>query len=81
MTTSMEPIYIIDGARTPFLKARNKPGPFAASDLATAAGSAPAKRVSNASAIVRPRLVDHTRRSACRENRKTPRNRSAPGAA
>ena len=36
----MEPIYIIDGNRTPFLKARNKPGPFAASDLATAAGSA-----------------------------------------
>jgi acetyl-CoA C-acetyltransferase len=32
------PIYIIDGARTPFLKARNRPGPFAASDLATAAG-------------------------------------------
>ena len=35
-----DPIYIIDGARTPFLKARNAPGPFAASDLATAAGSA-----------------------------------------
>jgi len=35
-----EPIYIIDGARTPFLKARNRPGPFSASDLATAAGSA-----------------------------------------
>ncbi len=35
-----EPIYIIDGTRTPFLKARNKPGPFAASDLATAAGRA-----------------------------------------
>ena len=33
-------IYIIDGARTPFLKARNGPGPFAASDLATAAGAA-----------------------------------------
>src|SRR5689334_10153723 len=33
-------VYIVDGARTPFLKARNKPGPFAASDLATAAGSA-----------------------------------------
>src|SRR4249920_729620 len=31
-------IYIIDGARTPFLKARNRPGPFAASDLATIAG-------------------------------------------
>jgi acetyl-CoA C-acetyltransferase len=35
-----EPIYIIDGTRTPFLKARNRPGPFAASDLATAAGRA-----------------------------------------
>ncbi|MCK0507266.1 acetyl-CoA C-acetyltransferase [Aromatoleum anaerobium] len=33
-------IYIIDGARTPFLKARNGPGPFTASDLATAAGAA-----------------------------------------
>jgi len=31
-------IYIIDGARTPFLKARNKPGPFSAGDLAVAAG-------------------------------------------
>src|SRR6476660_7323081 len=35
-----EPIYIIDGARTPFLKSRNRPGPFSASDLATAAGRA-----------------------------------------
>jgi len=34
------PIYIIDGARTPFLKARNRPGPFSASDLATDAGRA-----------------------------------------
>lgn len=32
-------VYIVDGARTPFLKAKNAPGPFAASDLATAAGS------------------------------------------
>ena len=32
------PVYIVDGARTPFLKARNRPGPFAASDLATQAG-------------------------------------------
>ncbi len=31
------PIYIVDGARTPFLKARDKPGPFLASDLAVAA--------------------------------------------
>ncbi len=35
-----QPVYIVDGARTPFLKARNAPGPFAASDLATVAGSA-----------------------------------------
>ena len=35
-----DPIYIVDGARTPFLKARNRPGPFAASDLATDAGRA-----------------------------------------
>lgn len=33
-------VFIIDGARTPFLKARNAPGPFAAADLATAAGVA-----------------------------------------
>ncbi|SIP87605.1 acetyl-CoA C-acetyltransferase [Aromatoleum tolulyticum] len=33
-------IFIIDGARTPFLKSRNTPGPFAAADLATAAGAA-----------------------------------------
>jgi acetyl-CoA C-acetyltransferase len=31
-------IYIVDGARTPFLKSKNRPGPFAASDLATQAG-------------------------------------------
>ncbi|HLV29772.1 MAG TPA: acetyl-CoA C-acetyltransferase [Burkholderiaceae bacterium] len=31
---AFEPIYIVDGARTPFLKARNAPGPFSASDLA-----------------------------------------------
>jgi acetyl-CoA C-acetyltransferase len=31
-------IYIVDGARTPFLKSRNRPGPFSASDLAAAAG-------------------------------------------
>lgn len=34
------PVYIVDGSRTAFLKARNKPGPFSASDLAVAAGSA-----------------------------------------
>jgi len=35
-----EPIYIVDGARSPFLKSRNRPGPFSASDLATDAGRA-----------------------------------------
>jgi acetyl-CoA C-acetyltransferase len=33
-------IFIVDGARTPFLKSRNRPGPFSASDLATAVGKA-----------------------------------------
>src|SRR5437588_3683262 len=33
-----KPVYIVDGARTPFLKSKNRPGPFAASDLATQAG-------------------------------------------
>jgi len=36
MTTKT--IYIVDGARTPFLKAKNRPGPFSAGDLATQAG-------------------------------------------
>src|SRR5436305_2443437 len=35
-----QPIFVVDGARTPFLKARNRPGPFSASDLATQAGRA-----------------------------------------
>jgi acetyl-CoA C-acetyltransferase len=35
-----KPVYIVDGARTPFQKAKNRPGPFAASDLATQAGRA-----------------------------------------
>ncbi len=33
-------VYVVDGARTPFLKARTGPGPFAASDLAVQAGRA-----------------------------------------
>jgi len=37
---AFKPIYIVDGARTPFLKARTGPGPFAASDLAVQAGRA-----------------------------------------
>lgn len=32
------PVYVVDGCRTPFLKARGKPGPFAAADLLVAAG-------------------------------------------
>jgi len=34
------PAYVVDGARTPFLKARGRPGPFSASDLAVGAGRA-----------------------------------------
>jgi acetyl-CoA C-acetyltransferase len=31
-------VYIVDGSRTPFLKARGKPGPFSSSDLAVSTG-------------------------------------------
>ncbi len=33
-------VFIVDGSRTPFLKARNEPGPFSAADLAVMAGRA-----------------------------------------
>ena len=35
---STPPVYIIDGARSPFLKARGIPGPFSAADLAVQTG-------------------------------------------
>lgn len=35
---NFEPVYIVDGARSPFLKARNAPGPFSASELALQTG-------------------------------------------
>lgn len=35
---AFKPVYVVDGARTPFLKARTGPGPFSASDLAVQAG-------------------------------------------
>jgi len=38
--SSAGPVYVIDGNRTPFLKAAGKPGPFSAADLAVAAGRA-----------------------------------------
>lgn len=34
----VRPVYIVDGSRTPFLKARGKPGPFSAANLAVGAG-------------------------------------------
>lgn len=37
-TAYQRPVYIVDGTRTPFLKSKNKPGPFSASDLAVYAG-------------------------------------------
>ena len=39
-TESGRPVYLIDGLRTPQLKARGEPGPFHAADLAVAAGRA-----------------------------------------
>src|SRR6185312_16853146 len=36
--TMKREVYVVDGLRTPFLKARGKPGPFSASDLAVNAG-------------------------------------------
>jgi acetyl-CoA C-acetyltransferase len=36
--TERRSVWVVDGARTPFLKARGKPGPFSAVDLAVAAG-------------------------------------------
>jgi acetyl-CoA C-acetyltransferase len=39
-TAAMEEVYLVDGARTPFLKARGRPGAFSASDLAVHAGRA-----------------------------------------
>lgn len=37
-STYSRPVYIVDGARTPFLKAKTERGPFSASDLAVQAG-------------------------------------------
>ncbi|PWF24192.1 acetyl-CoA C-acetyltransferase [Corticimicrobacter populi] len=35
---STQPVYVVDGARSPFLKVRTGPGPFSAADLAVQAG-------------------------------------------
>jgi acetyl-CoA C-acetyltransferase len=39
-TSTVRPVYIVDGCRTPFLKAKGKPGPFPAANLAVYAGRA-----------------------------------------
>ncbi|MCQ0987826.1 acetyl-CoA C-acetyltransferase [Jiella marina] len=36
--TSARPVYLVDGARTPFIKARGRPGPFTPVDLAVQCG-------------------------------------------
>lgn len=36
--TERQPVYIVDGARTPFIKARSRPGPFTPVDLAVQCG-------------------------------------------
>lgn len=38
LLNNLRDVYIVDGARTPFMKAKGKPGPFSASDLAVRAG-------------------------------------------
>jgi acetyl-CoA C-acetyltransferase len=40
MATQNRRVHVIDGARTPFLKARGKPGPFSGGDLAVGCGRA-----------------------------------------
>ena len=48
------PVYIVDGARSPFLKSRNVPGPFSASDLAILkSGDARALRFTTLEALCR----------------------------
>src|SRR5262245_35177003 len=37
-TSFTRDVYIVDGARSPFLNAKGKPGPLSASDLAVSAG-------------------------------------------
>ena len=32
------PVYVVDGARSPFLKVQGRPGPFSAADLAVGVG-------------------------------------------
>lgn len=39
-TSGARAVYVVDGARTPFLKAKGKPGPFSAANLAVSAGRA-----------------------------------------
>jgi len=38
MSDDARPVYIVDGARTPFLRARGRPGPFSPVDLAVQCG-------------------------------------------
>jgi len=46
------PVYVVDGVRTPFLKARGGPGPFHASDLSLAASRALLMRLGLAPDVV-----------------------------
>lgn len=46
------PVFIVDGSRTPFLKARGKPGPFPAADLAVGCGRALLSRQTIESSLI-----------------------------
>jgi len=49
-TDNKRPVYIVDGARTPFLRARGRPGHFAAAELALQSAQALMLRQSNIAA-------------------------------
>jgi acetyl-CoA C-acetyltransferase len=53
ITHKPKPVYVVDGSRTPFLKSRGQRGPFAAADLAVAAGRDLLSRLP-----ISPELVD-----------------------
>jgi len=54
------PVYIVDGARSPFLKARGKPGPFTAADLAVATGKPLLNRLPIAAELIDEVILGNT---------------------
>lgn len=61
-------VYVVDGLRTPFLKARNKPGAFSASDLAVSACRSLLMRVNKSPDIIDEVITGSTMPSADEAN-------------